>query len=74
MASFGGTFTHFRSPSLKVQNEDPFSAPRENIWVDLSPDEAGSLLGFLFESQELNLTKAANATRSVLCIRDRSSG
>jgi hypothetical protein len=46
-----------------VQNEDLFSAPRENIWADLSPSEAKSLLGFLFESQELNLTKAANATR-----------
>jgi hypothetical protein len=57
-----------------VQNEDLFSAPRENIWVDLSPDEAGSLLGFLFESQELNLTKAANTTRSVLSVRGWSSG
>jgi hypothetical protein len=67
-----GIFTHFRSPSLKVQNEDLFHAPRENIWADLSPDEAESLLGFLFESQELNLTKAANATRWVLCSRGQS--
>jgi hypothetical protein len=66
-----GIFTHFRSSVLKFQYEDLFSAPRENIWTDLSSDEANSLLSFLFESLELNLTKAAEATRYVRFPKDQ---
>lgn len=38
------------------------NAPKENIWISLSDDEAAGVIAFLHDQPELNLTAAADAT------------
>ncbi|EPE06668.1 copper amine oxidase [Ophiostoma piceae UAMH 11346] len=43
-------------------NATSITAPRKNIWASLTGIEASSVVGWLFDQPELNLTAAENAT------------
>lgn len=40
-----------------------FFAPKQNIWEDLSKEEADFVRDYLFSKSGLNLTKSSHATR-----------
>lgn len=54
----------------KVPNAGLFHASKQNVWADLSREEAQDLTKFLFSASELNLTESSNATRSVTLSRN----
>jgi len=48
-----------------VPNAGSFHSRKQNVWADLSGDEARELTKFLFSKPELNLTESSKATEFV---------
>ena len=44
---------------------ESFRAPKQNVWADLSSNEADGVVKFLFKKSGLNLTKSSVATELV---------
>ncbi|TVY13111.1 Membrane primary amine oxidase [Lachnellula arida] len=56
------SYLDFLASTREIPEITPFQAPYKNVWADLSQQEADDVLEFLFDSPELNLTEASNAT------------
>jgi hypothetical protein len=55
---------------LFISSQVPYAhqirAPKQNVWADLSPNEAGQVLAFLHSKSDLNLVEAPKAARLVV--------
>jgi hypothetical protein len=52
--------------SSQVPYANQIKASKQNVWADLSPNEAGQVIAFLHSKSDLNLAKAPKAARSVV--------
>ena len=53
----------FAHPRAAIINHILVDAPKQNVWADLSENEALELRSFLFSRPDLNLTEFSKATR-----------